>query len=357
MIQDILILSPNRVWRTYPGGKILDMIQGVPHPEDGNFPEDWIGSTTRAINRGREHLKEEGLSSIDTGGKRQTLHELIQQEPEALVGSDHFERFGATTQFLVKFLDSAIRLHLQCHPTISFARKHLNSNSGKTEAYVILRIRDEVREPYIYLGFQNPPDRKIFKKAIETQDISEILSCFKKIPIKPGDVFIVPGGLPHAIGEGVFMVEIMEPTDFAVRIEFDRGGYVLPQEARFMGRDTDFALSMFNFEKLPVEEVRARFFLSPRLLARHGDGAEYNLIDREQTGCFRVKRLDVRGRLSKAEHSFYTGIVIDGSGVAVCSDREYPLARWDKFFVPFATEEITFRSDAGMSILTVFPPE
>jgi mannose-6-phosphate isomerase len=40
---------------------------------------------------------------------------------------------------------------------------------------------------------------------------------------------MVPGGMPHAIGEGVFMIEVMEPTDFAVRIEFERGGYVLPE--------------------------------------------------------------------------------------------------------------------------------
>ena len=47
-----------------------------------------------------------------------------------------------------------------------------------------------------------------------------MLACFEKISIKPGDVFMVPGGMPNATGEGVFMVEIMEPTDFAVRIEF-----------------------------------------------------------------------------------------------------------------------------------------
>ena len=156
---------------------------------------------------------------------------------------------------MLKFLDSAIRLHIQCHPTIPFAQKHLNSNSGKTEAYVILSIRDEVKEPYIYMGFQNPPAKEDFKRMIEEQDTDAILSCFEKIPIKPGDVFMVPGGMPHAIGEGVFMIEIMEPTDFAVRIEFERGGYVLPEESRFMNRGIDFALSMFNFDSTPIEAI------------------------------------------------------------------------------------------------------
>lgn len=53
-------------------------------------------------------------------------------------------------------------------------------------------------------------------------DIEILESCFEKIPVKKGDAFIVPGGLPHAIGEEVFMIEIMEPTDFDVRIEFEK---------------------------------------------------------------------------------------------------------------------------------------
>ena len=46
----ILRLSPNRVWRTYSGGLMLDRMEGKAEPQDGTFPEDWIGSTVRAIN-------------------------------------------------------------------------------------------------------------------------------------------------------------------------------------------------------------------------------------------------------------------------------------------------------------------
>ena len=115
------------------------------------------------------------------------------------------------------------------------------------------------------MGFQNPPAKEDFKRMIEEQDSDAILACFEKIPIKPGDVFMVPGGMPHAIGEGVFMIEIMEPTDFAVRIEFERGGYVLPEESRFMNRGIDFALSMFNYEPTPVETIKEKFFCKPRI--------------------------------------------------------------------------------------------
>ena len=122
-IPDILFLEPNRVWRTYPGGKKLDHMEGRENPEDTHFPEDWIGSTTRAVNKGREHLTEEGLSKVSIGDETITLKALCEKEPNALLGAEHFEKYGANTQFLLKFLDSAIRLTYPVSPDYSFCSK------------------------------------------------------------------------------------------------------------------------------------------------------------------------------------------------------------------------------------------
>ena len=139
-IPPILFLPANRVWRTYPGGKKLDAQEGKSVPEDSHFPEDWIGSTTQAVNKGREHLTEEGLSTVTIDGVTTTLKSLCEQHPNILLGQEHAQKYGPNTQVLLKFLDSSIRLHIQCHPTIPFAQKHLNSDSGKTEAYVLSLI-------------------------------------------------------------------------------------------------------------------------------------------------------------------------------------------------------------------------
>ncbi|MDX1284293.1 MAG: type I phosphomannose isomerase catalytic subunit [Draconibacterium sp.] len=356
-IPDILFLESNRVWRTYPGGKKLDQMEGAENPEDTHFPEDWIGSTTRAINKGREHLTEEGLSKVSINNETFTLKELCEKESEALLGNQHVKKYGANTQFLLKFLDSAIRLHIQCHPTIPFAKKYLNSNVGKTEAYVILSIRDEVKEPYIYMGFQHPPTKEAFKQSIEKQDSVAMLSCFDKIPINPGDVFMVPGGMPHAIGEGVFMMEIMEPSDLAVRIEFERGGYVLPEESRFMNRGIDFALSMFNYDTTSVETIKERFFCAPKVLETQNKSAEYILIDEHKTSCFKVNRIEVKDNYVKAADSFYIGVVVKGSGTINLDENSYQLSEGSKFFVPFQTEKLEFATENGMEIIVTFPPE
>lgn len=353
----ILRIPPNRVWRTYPGGMKLDRMEGQSDPADTHFPEDWIVSTTRAVNKGREHLTEEGLSKVIVNGETVLLKNLCEQFPNEILGPVHFKKYGANAQFLLKFLDSAIRLHIQCHPTIPFAQKYLNSNSGKTEAYVILSIRDEVKEPYIYLGFQHPPSKEELKEVIERQDSEKLLSYFKKIHIKPGDVFVVPGGMPHAIGEGVFMIEIMEPTDFAVRIEFERGGYVLPESSRFMNRGIDFALSMFNFEPTSVEAIKNNYFCQPLELQRQGNSVEYSIVDERKTTCFSVKRMLINDRFTKEEDSFYTGIVSKGSGKIVIGDETHPVAMGDRFFVPFQTGPVTFESESGMEIVATLPPK
>ena len=356
-IPGILFFESNRVWRTYPGGKNLDRKEGRDHPEDSHFPEDWIGSTTVAVNKGREHLFEEGLSKVTITGETMKLKSLCEQDPEAMLGAQHFRKYGANTQFLLKFLDSAIRLHIQCHPTIPFAQKYLNSNSGKTEAYIILSIREEISNPYIYLGFQHPPAKADFKRMIEAQDEEAILACFEKIPIKPGDVFVVPGGMPHAIGEGVFMIEVMEPTDFAVRIEFERGGYVLPEEARFMNRGIDFALSMFNYTPSPVASLKESYFCKPRIVNKQNQSTEYALIDAEKTTCFSVKRFDIRDNYGLEVDSFYIGIVTKGSGTIVFGEQTFPLEEGAKFFIPYQSGPHTYESDIGMEIITTFPPE
>jgi mannose-6-phosphate isomerase len=329
----------------------LDELEGKAKPEDSHFAEDWIASTTLAVNKGREEFNGDGYSKIEIDGKYYALKEIMQDYPLELLGEEHYKKYRSNTQFLVKFLDAAIRLHIQAHPTIPFAQKYLNSNSGKTEAYVILGIREEVANPYIYLGFQHPPSKKDFKEAVLTQDNKKILSCFEKIYIKAGDVFIVPGGLPHAIGEGVFMIEIMEPTDFVVRLEFESGGYVLPEEARFMGRDVDFAMDMIDFKELSVEQVREQYFCKPILVIKKNNYEEFVLIGNKQTNCFSVRKLKITDTHTREYEGFHVGIVIRGDGIIEAGNESIKIKKGDKFLIPYKTKKVKYIAFTEMEIV------
>lgn len=353
----IFRIMPNRVWRTYLGGRTLDGLGGAEAPADTHFPEDWILSTTLARNIGREEFATEGLSQLAAGeGGVSFLTDWLERCPLEMLGERHLKRFGKSAGFLLKYLDSSIRLHLQCHPTVAFSRRHLNSDNGKSEGYVILGHRPGI-EPYIYLGFQHPLEKSAFRKAVLEQDGTAILSCFEKIPVRPGDVFFVPGGLPHAIGEGIFMVEIMEPTDFAVRIEFNRGGYVLPEQARFMGRSVDFALSMFDFRERSVEEIRRKLFVTPRRLPLAGSGERFSLFDSRYTDCFRAERMSVCGTAEVGHDSFRVFIVTEGEGTVSAGTETLPLKQFDRVLIPFHAGTVRLESRNGMSILTALPPE
>ena len=88
----------NRVFRIYQGGKLFHELMGDT-PEDGNFPEEWIASSVRAINPGREEVLE-GVSVTEDGVP---FSQLLEQYPEQMLGGR--KDLGV----LVKFLDSADR--------------------------------------------------------------------------------------------------------------------------------------------------------------------------------------------------------------------------------------------------------
>jgi mannose-6-phosphate isomerase len=48
-----------------------------------------------------------------------------------------------------------------------------------------------------------------------------MLTALNRVPVRPGDALFVPGGLPHAIGEGILMVELQEPSDLWIWLEWE----------------------------------------------------------------------------------------------------------------------------------------
>ncbi|NIP17077.1 MAG: hypothetical protein GWM87_02105 [Xanthomonadales bacterium] len=352
----IVELPQNRVWRSYPGGRILDELAGKPDPRDSHYPEDWIGSVTVARNPDSKHTNE-GISTVAVNGQKWLLPDLIAKDPVYFLGEAHLARFGARPMVLVKLLDSAVRLQLQAHPTAEFARARLGSDSGKAEAYYILDVREDAREAFVYLGFQRPPNRAELKRCIEEQDIPAMESWFDPITVQRGDVLFIPGGVPHAIGGGILMVEIMEPSDLVVRMEFERAGYTLPESARFMGRGLDFCLDIFDFEAKPESVVRRDYMFGPRLEKTWSDTAHrYHLVGPETTPCFRVKKSVIAGVVEREDDSFYIGVVTGGSCVLKTGEGAVRLGEFDKFFCPAGLGAYTIEAEDEVRILECLPP-
>lgn len=353
-----LSLLRNRVYRLWRGGALLDRFQGQLDPADRNVPEEWVGSTTVSRLPGRP--PDEGLSRVRlSDGSTIVLKELIQALPEAMLGARHVANLGSELGVLCKLLDSAMRLPVQCHPDAAFARKHLGSNFGKTEASLVLATRaiDGVA-PYALFGFRDGVTEEEFRRIVRSQDIPAQIAALNRVEVKPGDVYLVSAGTPHALGPGVFMIEIQEPTDLVVNTEYEFCGMQRTEAQCFMGLGFDLAMRCFNYQGTGMGYV-ARHSLSPRLLQEDEAGREELLIGPEHTPCFGMARLVARKRIPDRDRGrCYVGIVVDGAGRLTGPGCDLPLQTGATFFVPAASEHVAYEAATGSALQVVkcFPP-
>ena len=305
------LLPPNPVWRSYRGGSVLRRFRSLPDAPDNNFPEDWLASTVQARNNQHSSGPSEGLSPVSVNGTTTLLPHLLRQDSAFWFGSNHHPGDGRTLGVLWKLLDSSVRLQFQAHPSAAFARKHLNSDAGKTECWYILSTRGDA---CVYLGFQHPPKRTEWAAMIREQQIEKMLACFERIPVKPGQCYVIPAGTPHAIGAGVFMVELMEPTDWVVRCETVNAGLALSPEACFMGLGLEACLDIFDYSAYSVETVRKTFQQNPRLLQDNGSFQEEEIIGSNWREFFRLHRFRGNSPAAWPGKELMLTIILRGEG-------------------------------------------
>lgn len=319
-------------WRTYTGGSLIEKLHGKEHMPDTNFPEEWIMSTVAARNSGREHIVE-GLSMVE--GTEVSLAQLIDENPEKILGTKHYAKYGNKLGVLVKLIDSAERLTIQVHPTREKARELFDSQFGKTECWHILGGREVNGEkPCIYFGFKEGITREHWKDVFDRQDIPEMLNCLHRFEVKPGDTFLIEGGIPHAIGAGCFLVEIQEPTDYTVRTE-----RVTPaglQVADFMchqGLGFDRMFDCFDYSSYSREDVLKRWYKNP---------VGKTLIGYEDTEMFRLELVQMTTSEQIEADGTFSGIyILEGEGFV----DGIPVKAGSQFFIPACCKPFTIEGN------------
>jgi mannose-6-phosphate isomerase len=346
---------PNRVWRTYSGGLLLDRFRHNPSATDSSTPEEWVMSTVTA--RGDNRPPQEGLSRIVThNGEQLFLSNLIQSAPEAFLGKNRAE-MGV----LIKLLDASERLTIQVHPDKTFAREELHSGYGKTEGWYILSAREiDGEDGYVLIGFKEGVTRRKWAELFHSQNIEGMLNALHKIPVKEGDVFIVHGGVPHAIGGGCFMVEIQEPTDYTMRVEkttprgLPVGDFLIHQ-----GIGEEKMLDCFRYETASLPETLTKWKAEPLLLADTAQAQVYSLLDSRYTDCFTLEKISMQSTsyTLKAKDSFYILICINGDGlIQTNAGGSTPIRQGESFFLPAGIGDITLQTDTDLQLLVCLPP-
>lgn len=204
-----ITIGPNQPRRFYRGGERIAAFRGSPL-EDGYRPEDWVASTTTLFGESTE-----GLTVLPDG---RLLLDAIEAEPLAFLGAEHVDRYGGPALgLLVKLLDAGERLPVHVHPDRAFSHRHLGCAHGKTEAWLIVEAEDDAQ---IGLGFSRAVAEEELVSWTRDQDVDDMLRAMHWLPVRAGDTWFVPSGIPHAIGEGILLVELQEPTDLSVLLEW-----------------------------------------------------------------------------------------------------------------------------------------
>ena len=326
LINRPIFFEDNRVYRVYKGGKGISLFRNREEEEDGFFPEEWIASSVKAINP-KYFGERDGVSVVE--GTDIFFDDLIKSYPEVLGGRKY--------DCLVKYLDSAIRLPVQVHPTKEFAKKHFNSEYGKTEAWLVLATRPDAK---IYFGFNRPVTKEelseLENRSGTEKDVME--SVLSSVEAKVGDLYIINAGLIHAIGAGCTILEVQEPTDFTIQPERLCGEYRISYEEEYIGLDKSTALDCFDYS-LVGETALKSARIQPKIAFDDGKAKKEILIDYSVTPCFGENRITVKdGGRYAMPFAPSVWICVGGKGKIVGDGYEREISTGDYFFLPYTAE-------------------
>ena len=176
-------------------------------------PKPWGGRRLAAL--GKKLPGESIGESLESGSSARVvggvldgarLGDLARDRPDWLLGSRGRAVAGDPVAFplLAKFIDAAEHLSVQVHPNDAQAPP---GKRGKCEAWLIVDAE---------------PGAELIVGVAGALDGDHIEARLIRRAVRQGDALFVPPGVVHAIGAGVLLYEIQQPSDVTYRL-FDWG--------------------------------------------------------------------------------------------------------------------------------------
>jgi mannose-6-phosphate isomerase len=187
-----------RIW----GGERLRTLYGRDAPADKPIGEAWLVS---------DHPGDESV--VDEGPcKGKTLHDLIEEDSAAILGSRAALTIHGTFPLLLKVLDSADALSVQAHPDDDCAKRLGEPDVGKTEMWHVLHADPGSK---LICGLDTSVTADTFGAAMQDGSLESMMTQF---PVSEGISVFVAAGTVHAIGGGIVLAEIQQNSDLTYRI-------------------------------------------------------------------------------------------------------------------------------------------
>ncbi len=222
-LDGVIELEPRLVPRVWGGDGLAGLGRDV--PADVTVGESWeLADLPPDVAGGRSRI----ARGPGAGG---TLRELIEREPEAVLGRARPAEDGGFP-LLVKLLDARQDLSVQVHPTPSYAAVHAEARV-KSEAWYVIAAEPGAR---ILRGFRPDPETGERRRSAEwirrAAADGSIADALESVPAVPGECHVLPSGLCHALGGGILVAEVQTPSDTTFRLyDWGRDGRELHLEA------------------------------------------------------------------------------------------------------------------------------
>jgi len=142
-----------------------------------------------------------------------SLGDVIARDPEGMLGSDGLRLSGGQPRLplLIKLIDATTDLSIQVHPDDARAPA---GSMGKTEAWYVLEAEPGAN---LYVGLNDPAEFN--ELASEARSGTSVGARMRTVPAQPGEVIFIPAGTVHAIGAGVLLYEIQQPSTITYRLD------------------------------------------------------------------------------------------------------------------------------------------
>jgi mannose-6-phosphate isomerase len=333
-------LPPNVIDHFYRGGERIAALRGevvaagpaTLGAQPLRRPEEWLASTVARW--GTDGL---GLTDLGPLGP---LHGLIAADPVTWLGAAHVARWGASPSLLVKLLDAGQRLPVHVHPNRSFAASHLGCPFGKTEAWVVLDVPPGGGT--VFVGTNRPVRGEEWAELVDAQATDAMLDLLCPLVVNVGDGVLVPAATPHSIDAGVFVVELQEPTDFSVLLEWN-GFDVDGRADGHLGLGFDTALGAVRTDAISAAELDGLVRRAPAPDRNGAAGAPRALLPALAEPYFRAWVVTGADLGMTVAAAFSVVVIIDGEGTVRCGGDDSTVARGDALVVPHAAGPLTFR--------------
>ncbi len=322
--------------RFYLGGPRISAFRGETG-RSNREPEDWVASTTCCA--GHDTLGLTRLASTNT-----LLIDEIHRDPVSWLGQGHVDKYGKDTKLLIKLLDAGQRLPIHAHPHVAWAKVHVKRNHGKAEAWHILSAGE------VYLGLTQDVTEEKLLELVDTQKIEAMLALMHKVSVEVGDTVYVPPGMLHAIGEGILLVEVQEPEDLSILLEW-RDFQLDGRTHGHLGLGFEKAITAVTTTALSAEMLS-------ELVTRSRSRPSSNLLPRQALEYFRLDRFEGDVTL---EPSFQLVVVLQGEIEARLGDGRAgtQLKTGSTTLLRYADGRVSFKAsqdDQGLVAFVVIRP-